>query len=256
MQRLFGLASAGPYVKDAFHEYVVHGRADAVDTRGVGTKAAAHVQWTLGAGESVTLRMRLLAEDEHTMPAGEPAPAFGEAFERVLAARRSEADEFYATRLPAGIDAEEARVMRQAYAGLLWSKQFYHYVVRDWLDGDPAQPPPPASRRSGRNAQWLHLYNRDIISMPDTWEYPWYAAWDLAFHALPFARIDPAFAKSQLVLFLREWYMHPNGQLPAYEYGLSDVNPPVHAWACWRVYKMTDLPGLRDRHFQIGRAHV
>ena len=138
---------------------------------------------------------------------------------------------------------------RQGFAGLLWSKQFYHYVVRDWLDGDPEQPAPPESRWKGRNRDWLHLFNRDVISMPDKWEYPWYAAWDLAFHMIAFAAIDPEFAKEQLVLMLREWYMHPNGQLPAYEFEFSDVNPPVHAWACWRVYKMTGPRGGRDRMF-------
>ena len=144
---------------------------------------------------------------------------------------------------------DEARVARQAYAGLLWSKQFYHYIVHDWLEGDPLQPPPPASRATGRNADWPHLYNRDVISMPDKWEYPWYAAWDLAFHMIPFAQVDPDFAKQQLVLLLREWYMHPNGQLPAYEFNFGDVNPPVHAWSCWRVYKMTAARGQRDRVF-------
>src|SRR5437867_4452139 len=139
--------------------------------------------------------------------------------------------------------------MRQGYAGLLWSKQFYHYIVKQWLEGEPAQPPPPASRLSGRNHDWVQLRNRDVISMPDKWEYPWYAAWDLAFHMVAFAAIDPGFAKQQLVLFLREWYMHANGQLPAYEFALSDVNPPVHAWACWRVYKMTGARGRRDRLF-------
>jgi hypothetical protein len=148
-----------------------------------------------------------------------------------------------------GITAEESRVVRQAYAGLLWSKQFYHYIVRDWLDGDSLQPTPPASRATGRNSGWPHLHNRDVISMPDKWEYPWYAAWDLAFHMITFARIDPDFAKQQLVLFLREWYMQPNGQLPAYEFNFSDVNPPVHAWSCWRVYKMTACRGQRDRVF-------
>ena len=138
---------------------------------------------------------------------------------------------------------------RQAFAGLLWSKQFYHYIVKDWLEGDPAQPPPPAARRTGRNCDWPHLFTRDMISMPDKWEYPWFAAWDLAFHMIPFAKIDPAFAKEQLNLFLREWYMHPNGQIPAYEWNFSDVNPPVHAWACWRVYKMTGPRGGRDRLF-------
>ena len=170
-------------------------------------------------------------------------PDLGDEFDRVFRDRIREADEFYAQRLPQGLADDERRVARQAYAGLLWSKQFYHYVVRDWLDGDPEQPPPPARRATGRNADWPHLYNRDVISMPDKWEYPWYAAWDLAFHMIPFARIDPDFAKEQLVLFLREWYMHPNGQLPAYEFDFGDVNPPVHAWACWRVYKMTGARG-------------
>ena len=151
--------------------------------------------------------------------------------------------------LPQGLTEEQRGVVRQAYAGLLWGKQFYHYIVRDWLEGDPEQPPPPASRASGRNTDWPHLYNRDVISMPDKWEYPWYAAWDVAFHMIPFARIDPEFAKQQLVLFLREWYMHPNGQLPAYEFNFGDVNPPVHAWSCWRVYKMTGARGERDRVF-------
>jgi hypothetical protein len=178
-------------------------------------------------------------------------------FEQVFADRIGEANAFYAEHLPAvpgdkrkgSSGGEEQRVARQAYAGLLWNKQFYHYIMRDWLDGDPQMPPPPPSRKSGRNAEWTHLYNRDIISMPDKWEYPWYAAWDLAFHMLPMARIDPDFAKQQLVLLLREWYMHPNGQLPAYEFNFSDVNPPVHAWACWRVYKMTGARGQRDRVF-------
>ena len=144
---------------------------------------------------------------------------------------------------------DDRRISRQAYAGLLWTKQFYQYVVKDWLDGDPKQPPPPPSRRQGRNHDWVHLFNRDVISMPDKWEYPWYAAWDSAFHMIPMAEIDPCFAKEQLVLFLREWYTHPNGQLPAYEFALDDVDPPVHAWACWRVYKMTGRRGARDRLF-------
>ena len=148
---------------------------------------------------------------------------------------------------------EERLVARQAYAGLLWTKQFYHYVVEDWLTGDPNLPPPPESRKGGRNADWRHLFNRDVISMPDKWEYPWYAAWDLAFHMIPFARLDPEFAKEQLMLLLREWYMHPNGQIPAYEFDFGDVNPPVHAWACWRVYKMTGPRGQRDRRF-LSRA--
>ena len=152
-----------------------------------------------------------------------------------------------------GYTDEARRIARQAYAGLLWTKQFYHYGVAQWLEGDPAQPPPPPGRDRGRNHDWKHLYNRDVISMPDNWEYPWYAAWDLAFHMIPFAKLDPHFAKEQLVLLLREWYMHPNGQIPAYEFAFGDVNPPVHAWACWRVYKMTGPRGGRDRVF-LGRV--
>ncbi len=144
---------------------------------------------------------------------------------------------------------EEKSIARQAYASLLWSRQFYHYAVRDWLEGDPAQPKPPESRWQGRNNQWQHLFNRDVISMPDSWEYPWYAAWDLAFHMIPFARIDAEFAKDQIVLFHREWYMNPSGQVPAYEFALSDVNPPVQAWAAWRVYKISAPRGQRDRVF-------
>jgi hypothetical protein len=171
-------------------------------------------------------------------------------FDALFAQRLREADEFYATIIPAPLDADSRRVMRQALAGLLWSKQFYHYYVRRWLDGDPAFPPPPVERRDGRNHEWRHLYNADVISMPDKWEYPWYAAWDLAFHCVPLALVDPDFAKEQLVLFLREWYMHPNGQIPAYEWALGDVNPPVHAWAAWRVYKIEKrVRGTADRRF-------
>jgi hypothetical protein len=160
-----------------------------------------------------------------------------------------EADEYYQHVLPEGLGPDEAAVARQAYAGLLWSKQFYHYVLKDWVAGDPAQPAPPPSRTHGRNREWRHLYNRDVISMPDKWEYPWYAAWDLAFHMIPMAHLDPGFAKEQIMLFLREWYMHPNGQIPAYEFAFGDVNPPVHAWAAWRVYKMSARRDRRDRAF-------
>jgi hypothetical protein len=247
--KLFDTPNGGPYVKDAFHDYVIGNRADAVNPKGQGTKAAAHYRVLIPDGDRATLQLRLYAEEEA------PTQAFGADFDRTFADRIREADEFYAARIPAdssntgGEKTEEARVSRQAYAGLLWSKQFYHYVIKDWLNGDAAQPAPPEPRKAGRNHDWSHLHNRDVISMPDKWEYPWYAAWDLAFHTLPFARIDPAFAKEQLVLFLREWYTHPNGQMPAYEWSLSDVNPPVHAWACWRVYKITGPPGRRDRLF-------
>jgi hypothetical protein len=245
--RLWGASNAAAHVKDAFHEYVVGGREDSVNPACVGTKAAAHYRLELAAGEELTLELRLFALDE-----AQPQ-AFGAEFARVFEERRREADAFYAVRIPAGASDEERAVLRQGWAGLLWSKQFYHYVVKAWLEGDPSQPPPAAERRSGRNADWPQLYNRDVISMPDKWEYPWYAAWDLAFHMIPFATIDPQFAKEQLLLFLREWYMHPNGQIPAYEFKFSDVNPPVHAWACWRVYKMTGARGERDRAF-LARA--
>jgi hypothetical protein len=242
-ERLFGAPNPSPWAKDAFHEYVVHGRAEAVNPARTGTKAALHYRFDIPAGGEVAVRLRLFAEAEA------PRRPFGRDAERVLRERQAEADEFYAARLPAGAEDDEQRVVRQAYAGLLSSKQFFHFSVRDWLEGDPAQPPPPASRRRGRNHDWPHLYNRDVISMPDKWEYPWYAAWDLAFHMIPFATVDPHFAKEQLVLFAREWYMHPNGQIPAYEFAFSDVNPPVHAWAAWRVYKMTGRRGARDRFF-------
>ena len=167
----------------------------------------------------------------------EPFRDFGEVFER----RGGEADEFYTAIQPADLTAEERSVQRQAFAGMLWSKQYYHFSVELWLDGDPAQPPPPASRKQGRNADWRHLYNNDILSMPDKWEYPWFAAWDSAFHAVPLALVDPQFAKRQIVVLLREWYMHPNGAIPAYEWSFSDVNPPVHAWAAWQVYKISKV---------------
>ena len=242
VERLYGAPNASPYVKDAFHEYVVHGRREAVNPAGEGTKAAAHYIVEVPAGGEAVLRLRLHAEAES------PGQPFGPEFQRTFEQRRREADEFYDARLPEGTP-DERGVVRQGYAGLLWSKQFFYYVVEDWLDGDPAQPAPPEGRRQGRNAEWSHIHNRDVISMPDKWEYPWYAAWDLAFHMIPLAKVDPHFAKEQLVLFTREWYMHPNGQLPAYEFALGDVNPPVHAWACWRVYKMTGPRGKRDRVF-------
>jgi Glycosyl hydrolase family 63 C-terminal domain len=243
LTRLFGVPDPSPYAKDAFHAYVVHDRAEAVNCECRGTKAAAHYMLDIPAGATSVLRLRLRAE----VSAG--TDPLGRDFEETFDLRLGEADAFYASIAPPNLTAEENRVLRQAHAGLLWTKQFFHYVVNDWLEGDPAHPSPPAARRGGRNAQWRHVHNRDVISMPDKWEYPWYAAWDLAFHMIPFARIDPGFAKEQLVLFLREWYMHPSGQLPAYEFALEDVNPPVHAWACWRVYKMTGPRGGRDRLF-------
>ncbi|MBV8126970.1 MAG: glucosidase [Planctomycetaceae bacterium] len=244
-ERLYALRNGVHYCKDAFHEYLVRGNPSAVNPNGFGTKTAAHYRLQVPAGGEIILRLRLVFEEQV------PDQLFGEVFERILSERIHEVDEFYSARLPYYVEqsAAQRHVARQAYAGLLWSKQFYHYAVRDWLAGDPEQPTPPDARRYGRNRDWPHLFNRDVISMPDKWEYPWYAAWDLAFHMVAMARVDPEFAKGQLDLFLREWYMHPNGQVPAYEWDLSDVNPPVHAWACWRVYKITGPHGRRDRQF-------
>ncbi len=241
--RLFGAPNATLHVKDAFHDYVIDGRREAVNPAERGTKAAAHYELTVPAGGWITVQLRLrpAAEGSHE--------AFGADFARTFARRIEETDSFYADRIPAALSAEERRVSRQAYAGLLWSKQYYHYSLAEWLDGDPAQPSPPAAREEGRNAEWPHVYNSDVISMPDKWEYPWFAAWDLAFHVVPLARVDAKFAKEQLLLLLREWYMHPNGQIPAYEFAFGDVNPPVHAWAVWRVYKLSGPRGQRDRQF-------
>lgn len=225
--RLYQAKTTG-YFKDAFHDYVIHGRKGAVNPTRQGTKAAAHFHCELGAGESRSFRLALL-------PAGESP---WEKFDETLEARRREADEFYHEIQKAQKCADAALVQRQALAGMIWSKQYYLYDVYDWLKGDSAQPPPPTSREHIRNFTWKHLNNADIISMPDKWEYPWYAAWDLAFHTVPLALVDSEFAKDQLVLITREWYMHPSGQFPAYEWEFSDVNPPVHAWATWRVFQM------------------
>jgi hypothetical protein len=233
-RRLYGCDSGGCYAKDGINDYVVNGTRDAVSPDSEGTKAAANYKLNLGPGETRVLKLRLT--DLVIPPTnGEPC---GDEYEEVFRARQSEADEFYETVVPQDVSEDSKNVMRQALAGLLWSKQFYHYDVGKWLNGDPAGPAPPAERLNGRNCNWGHLYNDDIISMPDKWEYPWFAAWDLAFHCVPLAIVDPDFAKEQLVLLLREWYMHPNGQLPAYEWSFGDVNPPVHAWAAWRVYKI------------------
>jgi hypothetical protein len=246
LTRLYDVTTTG-FAKDAFHEYVIYNRSGAINSRHMGTKCAPLFLLDVPPGKSVTVRLRLFAEDEA------PGDPFGAEFEKVFQQRVRECEDFYKARIPQSLSADERNVARQAYAGLLWSKQFYHYVVEDWLKGDPLQPPPPAQRWKGRNVDWQHLYSRDVISMPDTWEYPWFAAWDLAFHMIPFATIDVNFAKEQLVLLLREWYMHPNGQIPAYEFNFSDVNPPVHAWACWRVYKLSGPRGQRDKAF-LARA--
>ena len=243
--RIFGFGER-EFFKDGINNHVVNRQTSAVNPAQVGTKAAAHHVLHVAGGQTVTVRLRLtaLAPD-----AVQHAP-FEAQFDQIFAARRAEADEYYDSVIPPTLVPDAKLVMRQALGGLLWSKQFYHYVVRDWLGGDPGHPPPPSSRLGGRNRDWGHLYNADIISMPDKWEYPWYAAWDLAFHCVPLAMVDSDFAKQQLVLLLREWYMHPNGQLPAYEWAFGDVNPPVHAWAAWRVYKIEKKrAGKGDRAF-------
>jgi len=224
-----GGLSANPYVKDAFHQRIIHGNEGAVNPALRGTKACAWYKFNLAAGQTQTIRLRLTLRTE-------PSRLIHD-IDGVFAERMAEADEFYSFANPTLSD-DGKRVQRQALAGLLWSKQYYHFVVADWLKGDHGQPKPPASRLDGRDSNWVHIYNEDVLTMPDKWEYPWYAAWDLAFHMIPLALVDPDNAKSQLKLFLREWYMHPNGQIPAYEWAFGDVNPPVHAWACWRVFQI------------------
>jgi len=234
-ERLWGVPNRNPYPKDGINDHVVYG-APSVNPARSGTKAAARYRVAAAPGETIELRLRL----------GPQAGSLDGQFDEVIVQREKEADEFYASLTPAAANSDEAQVMRQAFAGMLWSKQFYHYDVRRWLEGDPAGPPPPPERKTGRNADWVHLDNRDVMSMPDKWEFPWYAAWDLAFHTIPLAHIDPEFAKTQLIFLCREWYMHPNGQLPAYEWAFGDVNPPVHALAALRVYH---IDGRRDLDF-------
>jgi hypothetical protein len=227
LQHLYNQKAAG-YFKDAFHEYLIHGNRHAVNQQRVGTKAAGHFRFSVPAHGKVEVRLRL-SKGQNLQPFDD--------FDALFTARHSEAGDFYADLQTAMTNADDKLIQRQALAGMIWSKQFYYYDVPQWLKGDPGTAPPPPQRRNGRNKDWQHLNNADIISMPDTWEYPWYAAWDLAFHCVTLAMIDPVFAKNQLLLMTREWYMHPNGQLPAYEWKLGDVNPPVHAWAAWEVYK-------------------
>jgi len=256
-QRIFGFPNAKPYVKDSFHDYLIHGVHEAVNPAQTGTKCAARYHVRIAPGDSVTLRLRLTNTDPQTgglqletAPHSQTANPFGDEFEKTFEMRRVEADQFYAHRFPQERSGDARNILRQAVAGMLWSKQCYHYDVRTWLEGDPGQPPPPPERKKGRNHDWTHLYNADVLSMPDKWEYPWFAAWDLAFHTIALSLVDPDFAKEQLILLLREWYMHPNGQLPAYEWAFGDVNPPVHAWAAWRVYKIEKrIRGRADRGF-------
>ncbi len=239
-QKLFGGENHSPYVKDGINDRVVHGVEAAVNPEQIGTKAACYYLLNIDAGSEKTVRLRLSDRNSLNNPFQE--------FDSILSTRQQEADEFYQRFEPHSMSEDARNVQRQAFAGMLWTKQYYHYVVEDWLAGDPTQPTP--QRQYARNADWIHLFNDDILSMPDKWEFPWFAAWDLAFHTIPLATIDPDFAKRQLDRITREWYMHPNGQIPAYEWHFSDVNPPVEAWATWRIYQIEQqIYGRSDRPF-------
>ena len=243
--RLWGAPNPTPFVKDSINDYVVRGNKNAVNPARIGTKAAALYKMEIPAGESRAIRLRL-----KQITKGEKSLRAFANFDDLFTQRTREADEFYAALAPSCLSKEHCAIQRQALAGMLWSKQFYHYIVEQWLEGDPGFPPPPEERKRGRNAQWRHLYNERVMSMPDKWEFPWYASWDLAFHSIPLALVDPHFAKSQLDLIAREWYQHPNGQIPAYEWHFGDVNPPVIAWAAWRVYQIErKQSGKGDRAF-------
>ena len=242
--RLFSAENAASFVKDGINDYLIHKALNGVNPESSGTKAAAHYSAVLQPGASFTARLRF----SNLSPMS--SETLDGKFDQLVAHRRDEAEEFYRSVIPQNTSPDRRNIMRQALAGLLWSKQFYHYDVDRWLKGDPCGPEPPRERLEGRNSEWRHLYNADVISMPDKWEYPWYAAWDLAFHCIALALVDADFAKQQLLLMTREWYMHPNGQLPAYEWAFGDVNPPVHAWAAWRVYKVEKKRrGVGDRQF-------
>ncbi len=267
LQKLYNSENEAKFVKDAINNFIVNGEENAVNPENKGTKAAAHYYFEIEANKSETIYLRLrkisnrkdaetqsekVEENSASLRSGGELSfeSFIADCEKVFAQRISEADEFYASVIPDNLNDDAKNVMRQSLAGMLWSKQFYHYVVKNWLEGDEAFAPPPEERLKGRNKNWTHLYNDDVISMPDKWEYPWYAAWDLAFHCIPLAMIDSEFAKRQLILLLREWYMHPNGQIPAYEWAFGDVNPPVHAWAALRVYQIeAKRKGTADHEF-------
>jgi hypothetical protein len=250
-KKLYNGENQSLFTKDGINDSVVENKIDAVNPAQKGTKAAPHYIFEIEPRESKTIYLRLCGESSAANSIlFENSDDFAEKCERLFILRKKEADEFYDSITPENLNPDEKNVMRQALAGMLWAKQFYHYVVKDWLEGDPAFAPPPPRRKKGRNHEWTNVYNDEVISMPDKWEYPWYAAWDLAFHCIPLAMIDPEFAKRQLLLLLREWYMHPNGQIPAYEWAFSDVNPPVHAWAALRVYKIeAKSAGGGDRMF-------
>jgi hypothetical protein len=251
-QRIFGVANRTPYVKDGIDRFVVRGEQGAVNPEKKGTKVAAHHRLTVNPGQCRVVRLRLseVAPESLAWSNGDPATPFGGPFDDILRARRAEADEFYATVIPHSLGADAANVMRQALAGMLWSKQFYHYDVNLWLDERGSDPFKPMRKQAPRNDNWYHMFNGDVISMPDKWEYPWYAAWDLAFHALALTLVDPEFGKHQLKLMLRERYMHPNGQIPAYEWNFGDVNPPLHAWSTIFTYRLENIQkGEGDREW-------
>jgi hypothetical protein len=247
LTRLWAVPSPRLFVKDSINDAVVQNRPEIVNPNQVGTKAAAYYKFAIPPNESRTIRLRLTKIGAASQRS--PADPFGR-FDKIFRTRRSEADEFYSELAPIGLTNEHRVIQRQALSGLLWSKQFYHYIVEQWLSGDPTQPPPPKERQFGRNSDWRHLYNERVMSMPDKWEFPWYASWDLAFHCIPLALVDPQFAKVQLDVIVREWYQHPNGQIPAYEWNFGDVNPPVLAWAAWRVFQIErKQTGKGDRAF-------
>ncbi|MES1220784.1 MAG: glucosidase, partial [Bacteroidota bacterium] len=229
-ERLYGQPNQTPYVKDAFHTAVKEQRFDWLEEKKEGTKFAPMYEFTIAAQSSATIKLRLCKKGIVQQP-------FDSSFDTLFGNRIKEADTFYKD-ISKTKDKDSFNIQRQAFAGMLWSKQYFNIDIPKWLNGDKGQIAPPEKRKQGRNHEWHSLNNEDIISMPDKWEYPWYAAWDLAFHCIPLSMVDPQFAKDQLILFLREWYMHPNGQLPAYEWAFGDVNPPVHAWSCMQVYKM------------------
>jgi hypothetical protein len=246
-ERIFGTPNTSPFVKDGINNYIVQGQQEAVNPSNVGTKVAPHYEITVGAGETKVIQLRLTKQAPSQV--GEP---FGSYFEQTFTSRLKEADEFYATVIPPKVleDSDRANVMRQALAGTMWTKQYFYYDLDVWLRERNVTPWTQASDRwHVRNNDWFHMHNDDIISMPDKWEYPWYAAWDLAFHVIPISLIDPTFAKNQLMLMLREDYLHPNGQIPAYEWNFGDVNPPVHAWATWEIY-------TRDRGIKEGAGDI
>jgi hypothetical protein len=260
-ERLWGVPNPSPHVKDSINDAIVLNRIELVNPEKIGTKAAAHYQFTIAPNETRTVRLRLCKINKTRSPAdlvislspgervGVATSAFSD-FDEIFVTRRAEADEFYNSIAPVNLTSEQKAIQRQALSGLLWTKEFYYYIIEQWLTGDPANPPPPASRWTGRNADWRHLYNERVMSMPDTWEFPWYASWDLGFHCIPFALVDPHFAKGQLDAIVREWYQHPNGHIPAYEWNFSDVNPPVLGWAAWRVYQIErKQTGKGDRAF-------